>query len=365
MANFLTPYKRKHGVAAAGDANVTAPVAPIAAASAAPPSASLHVGDLNEDVREEHLFEIFSVVGPIDSIRVLRDHISRVSLGSAYVNFSSAQDAERALETLNHHVLKGTPLSIKFRNKMSPVSNAAGAMQVHDSLSEARPSALKLHENDAPPSAPSESSTASVLEKKLERRPSLTEVKQQRIFMDIVQAKTDVLSHARAADAVGRCLARRPSLTELQQTNILKTPLQAKAQALQLAQAADALQKTLANRPSVEQLKQQNIVSTSVQATAQSPQIGVNVQGSSSSAAALHAAAADHASSAGFNFGGMPAGEAAGHVVHRKCAASNSTLASVCNSASAAGESSAPKPFPMWLLVPIVGVILLMFYKLN
>ena len=80
---------------------VPAPAAPVVPP---PPSASLYVGDLNKDVREEHLFEIFSVVGAIDSIRVLRDHVSRVSLGYAYVNFSSAQDAERALDTLNYYV---------------------------------------------------------------------------------------------------------------------------------------------------------------------------------------------------------------------------------------------------------------------
>jgi RNA recognition motif-containing protein len=82
-----------------------------------PKCASLHVSDLNRDVREEHLFEIFSVVGPIDSIRVVRDRVSRVSLGYAYVNFSSAQDAELALETLNNHVLKGRPLRIKLQQR--------------------------------------------------------------------------------------------------------------------------------------------------------------------------------------------------------------------------------------------------------
>jgi polyadenylate-binding protein len=107
-------------------ANVAAPVAPIAGATAAPPSASLYVGDLNKDVREEHLFEIFSVVGPIDSIRVLRDHISRVSLGYAYVNFSSAQDAERALETLNYYVIKGRPLRIMWKQR-DPSMRKSGA----------------------------------------------------------------------------------------------------------------------------------------------------------------------------------------------------------------------------------------------
>jgi polyadenylate-binding protein len=91
-----------------------------------PPSASLYVGDLNKDVREEHLFEIFSVVGPIDSIRVLRDHVSRVSLGYAYVNFSSAQDAERALDTLNYYVIKSRPLRIMWKQR-DPSLRKSGA----------------------------------------------------------------------------------------------------------------------------------------------------------------------------------------------------------------------------------------------
>jgi polyadenylate-binding protein len=93
------------------------PPAPGAPAVPSPPFASLYVGDLRKDVREEHLFEIFSVVGPIDSIRLFRDRVSRVSLGYAYVNFASAQDAERALETLNYHVINGKPLRIMWKQR--------------------------------------------------------------------------------------------------------------------------------------------------------------------------------------------------------------------------------------------------------
>jgi hypothetical protein len=89
----------------------------------------------------------------------------------------------------------------------------------------------------------------------------------------------------------------------------------------------------LANRPSVEELKQQNIVLTTVQAKAQALQ---------------------HAQTGG----------TAGLVVHRKPAAhSSSAVPSVSN--SSIGESSAVKPFPLWLLVPILGIILLMFFKID
>merc|ERR1711899_436643 len=65
------------------------------------PMDSLYVGDLAKDVTEAMLFEKFSSAGPVLSIRVCRDMISRMSLGYAYVNFQQPADAERALDTLN------------------------------------------------------------------------------------------------------------------------------------------------------------------------------------------------------------------------------------------------------------------------
>ena len=71
-------------------------------------TASLYVGDLHSEVTEALLFELFNAVGPVASIRVCRDSVSRRSLGYAYVNFHSASDAERVMDTLNYSTIKGT-----------------------------------------------------------------------------------------------------------------------------------------------------------------------------------------------------------------------------------------------------------------
>lgn len=97
-----------------------------AAANSSFSTTSLYVGDLDVSVTEAQLYELFSQVGPVVSVRVLRDMVTRRSLGYAYVNYSNAADASRALELLNYMSVNNRPIRIMFSQR-DPSARRSGS----------------------------------------------------------------------------------------------------------------------------------------------------------------------------------------------------------------------------------------------
>ncbi|CAD7702498.1 unnamed protein product [Ostreobium quekettii] len=95
-------------------------------------SSALYVGDLDKGVDEGLLYHLFSRVGPVASIRVCRDAVTRRSLGYAYVNYNTALDpqaAQKAQENLNYTPVKGKPIRI-MKAQRDPAARRSGVANV-------------------------------------------------------------------------------------------------------------------------------------------------------------------------------------------------------------------------------------------
>ncbi|XP_051150812.1 polyadenylate-binding protein 2-like [Andrographis paniculata] len=102
-------------VATTGPNGVAVPPPPAVAGQLL--STSLYVGDLDFNVTDSQLYDLFSQVGQVISVRVCRDLGTRRSLGYGYVNFSNPQEASRAMEMLNFTPLNNKSIRVMYSHR--------------------------------------------------------------------------------------------------------------------------------------------------------------------------------------------------------------------------------------------------------
>ncbi|TYI82436.1 hypothetical protein E1A91_D05G220100v1 [Gossypium mustelinum] len=90
---------------------------------------SLYVGDLDASVTDEQLFQTFSQVAQVASVRVCRDLATGRSLGYGYVNYNNPRDAARALDLLNFTPLNNKPIRIMYSQR-DPSLRKSGAANI-------------------------------------------------------------------------------------------------------------------------------------------------------------------------------------------------------------------------------------------
>nr|XP_018461523.1 PREDICTED: polyadenylate-binding protein 4 [Raphanus sativus] len=80
---------------------------------------SLYVGDLDFNVTDSQLYDYFTEVCQVVSVRVCRDTATNTSLGYGYVNYTNIDDAEKALKKLNYTSLNGKMIRVTYSSRDS------------------------------------------------------------------------------------------------------------------------------------------------------------------------------------------------------------------------------------------------------
>ncbi|KQK17859.2 hypothetical protein BRADI_1g37200v3 [Brachypodium distachyon] len=108
-------------------------------------SVSVYVGNLEASVTEQQLLDLFSQAVPVVSVRICDDKVTGRSLGYAYVNFHSHEDAKVALEYFNFTVVNGKSIRVMFSNR-DPTLRRSGAANLFIKNLEPNIVAKSLHQ---------------------------------------------------------------------------------------------------------------------------------------------------------------------------------------------------------------------------
>ncbi|HEX9068421.1 MAG TPA: RNA-binding protein [Ktedonobacterales bacterium] len=82
----------------------------------------LYIGNLPFAVHEDHLRRLFSIVGEVAHVEVLRDPTTRRSRGYGFVEMPDRAEAEHAIEVLDEALIGVTPIQVCKTHPPAPSS---------------------------------------------------------------------------------------------------------------------------------------------------------------------------------------------------------------------------------------------------
>ncbi len=89
-------------------------------------SKRLYVGNLPYTITEGSLMEMFSEAGPVDSVKLITDRDTGRSKGFAFVEMSTDEAAERAIEEFNGRKIEGRPMTVNEAKPQQPREGRMG-----------------------------------------------------------------------------------------------------------------------------------------------------------------------------------------------------------------------------------------------
>ncbi|GAB4287551.1 MAG: RNA-binding protein [Ignavibacteriaceae bacterium] len=73
---------------------------------------NIFVGNLSPEVNEQDIMSLFSQIGQVKEVKIIRDMFSRQSRGFAFVEMPGNAEAQKAINELNTRELKGKKIVV-------------------------------------------------------------------------------------------------------------------------------------------------------------------------------------------------------------------------------------------------------------
>lgn len=86
----------------------------------------LYVGNLPYTIKDADLSQLFTQVGTVESAVIINDKATQRSKGFGFVEMSSDEEAQKAIDTFNGHEMEGRKLTVNEARPMQPREDKGG-----------------------------------------------------------------------------------------------------------------------------------------------------------------------------------------------------------------------------------------------